>query len=203
MWIYLIRHGETDGNRNRIVQTPDTPLSEIGALQAELLAKAYAHLPATHILCSDYARTKATAAPLHKRLNCELSYTELLRERNFGDLRGQAYDEIGHDFFAQDYNPPNGESYSQFAERVNQAWRHIIKQANSKDGDLVVMTHGLVLGCLLTEILSISPAKLSHSDIKNTCVTKINRSNLSDIPFLCNANHLVDGSFNIGKQGAV
>ncbi|WP_371193306.1 histidine phosphatase family protein [Glaciecola sp. SC05] len=203
MWIYLIRHGETDGNRNRIVQTPDTPLSKIGLLQAEYLAKAYAHLPATHILCSDYARTKATAAPLHKRLNCELSYTELLRERNFGDLRGQAYDEIGHDFFAQDYNPPNGESYSQFVGRVRRAWRHVVNQANSKDGDLVVMTHGLVLRCLLTEILSIAPAKLEHSDIKNTCVTKISRSDPSDIPLLCNANHLADEAFSAGNQGAV
>ena len=38
MSIYLIRHGETDGNRTRTVQVPSTPLSEKGLHQASLLA---------------------------------------------------------------------------------------------------------------------------------------------------------------------
>ena len=36
--IYLIRHGETASNEQRVVQRSDTPLSARGALQAERLA---------------------------------------------------------------------------------------------------------------------------------------------------------------------
>ena len=33
MAIFLIRHGETAGNANRVVQVPETPLSERGLAQ--------------------------------------------------------------------------------------------------------------------------------------------------------------------------
>jgi broad specificity phosphatase PhoE len=39
MPILLIRHGETDSNAARIVQTPDVPLSARGVAQAERLAR--------------------------------------------------------------------------------------------------------------------------------------------------------------------
>ena len=35
MAIYVVRHGETPGNVNRVLQTPETPLSERGLVQAE------------------------------------------------------------------------------------------------------------------------------------------------------------------------
>lgn len=37
--VLLVRHGETPGNRHRIVQTPDTPLSEVGRRQAQRAAQ--------------------------------------------------------------------------------------------------------------------------------------------------------------------
>jgi broad specificity phosphatase PhoE len=37
--IYLVRHGETQGNALRVVQTPDVPLSPRGEEQARRLAR--------------------------------------------------------------------------------------------------------------------------------------------------------------------
>lgn len=203
MWIYIVRHAETDGNRQRIVQTPDTPLSVRGLQQAQQFAKAYSQIPASHILCSDYARTHATASELHKKLKCSLTFSELLRERNFGELRGRSYDDIEDDFFAKDYHPLGGESYAQFVIRVRHAWHQIAALADAQDGDLVVVTHGLVVRCLLTDILMLSPKLLVQTDIKNTCVTKVSQHDHGHIPLLCDAAHLDEKVMGTGKQGAV
>jgi probable phosphoglycerate mutase len=203
MWIYIVRHAETDGNRQRIVQTPDTPLSVRGQQQAKQFASAYSHLSSAHILCSDHQRTQSTASELHKQLNCPLTLSELLRERNFGDLRGKAYDDIKHDFFAEDYHPPNGESYPQFADRVANAWQQIVLEANNHDGDLVVITHGLVVRCLLTEVLHISPQLLSQTDIQNTCVTQVSRLDHQNMPLFCDVSHLDDEILDMQPVGAV
>ncbi|MFT6270646.1 MAG: broad specificity phosphatase PhoE [Alphaproteobacteria bacterium] len=190
MWIYLTRHAETDGNVKRVVQTPDTPLSSRGERQAQQFADAYSQLPISSILSSDYGRTHATALKLHDKLNRQFVISELLRERNFGDLRGKAYDDIPTDIFALDYHPPGGESYTKFVARIREAWQQVIKVAKGQEGDLLVMTHGLVVRCILTEILTLSPQVLAQTDIQNTSVTKISADDHANIPLLCDITHL-------------
>ncbi|MDC0603233.1 histidine phosphatase family protein [Aliiglaciecola sp.] len=190
MWIYLVRHGETMGNRQRIVQVPETPLSLIGEQQAQYLANAYKNAPISMILCSDYKRTQHTAKALHKKTGSKLILTECLRERNFGDLRGRSYDDIDVDFFAKDYHPPGGESHPQFSSRIKKAWKLVEELANQQTGDLFVMTHGLVVRCILSDILSLPADVLASIDVSNTCVTKINILDKSLIPLLCDSSHL-------------
>ncbi|MFT5276997.1 MAG: putative phosphoglycerate mutase [Glaciecola sp.] len=192
MWIYLIRHAETDGNLQRIVQMPNTPLSTRGHQQAQCLANAYSQVPISNIVSSDYARTQSTASALQKQVNCPMSLNELLRERHFGDLRGKAYDDIDHDFFALNYHPPGGESYSQFVDRIGKAWQQLTELANQQKGDTVVVSHGLVLRCILTEILMLPSQLLAQTDIQNTSVTKVNLDDYTDIPMLCDVGHLND-----------
>lgn len=190
MSIYLVRHGETDGNRNRVVQTPETPLSAQGHQQSSELADAYQHLPISRILCSDHTRTQQTAEPIHQRLGCELVLSELLQERNLGALRGSPWKQIKFDFLAPDYHPQNGESFQQFGERVERAWQHIVEHAAATPDSLMVISHGLVLKYILIEILNIDEARLTQSGIENTCVTKIDKSDFENIEMLCDISHL-------------
>jgi broad specificity phosphatase PhoE len=190
MWIYLVRHAQTDGNAKRIVQLPDTPLSVDGERQAEEFAQAYLHLPISTILSSDYARARATALVLHRHEKTVMLSSKLLRERNFGDLRGVAYRDIPNDIFALNFKPPSGESHRDFVVRVGLAWQNVINVAKSNEGELLVMTHGLVVRCILTEILKLPTGVLNSADIQNTCVTKINKHNIADVPLICDVSHL-------------
>jgi probable phosphoglycerate mutase len=190
MSIYLIRHGQTNGNRDRIVQMPDTPLSELGHQQAEQLAQRFQNIPIATIICSDYLRTQQTAAPLHALKHSTFSLQPLLRERSFGDLRGKAYDEIDTDFFAESYSPPNGETHQQFVERVNMAWEFILSTYHKIQGNIVVMTHGLVLRELITQHLIVDEGMPSLSDFQNTCITQVNGTDTKTVLRLCDANHL-------------
>jgi broad specificity phosphatase PhoE len=212
MWIYLTRHAETEGNISRIVQTPNTPLTPRGTRQAEALANRYSQLNIQSIICSDYLRTQDSAKPTHERLSCRLYLEPLLRERNFGDLRGKRYSEIDAEFFAKNYSPPNGESYPEFVIRVKKAWQSILdfckeRADSSHAGDVMVMTHGLVVRCILTEILRRPQHELDTIDVQNTCVTKINSTNINDVPLICDLGHLqgelLNDDLQQGKQGAV
>src|SRR5207245_701561 len=120
--LFLIRHGETEGNALRIVQHPHIPLSPRGIVQAERLALRLAGEGIAQIVSSDYARAMTTAEHLQRATGAPLVIEPLLRERNFGDLRGTPYAELGFDMFALEYAPPNGETWPMFHERVDRAW---------------------------------------------------------------------------------
>lgn len=192
MSIYLIRHGQTNGNRDRIVQTPDTPLSELGNQQAKLLAQTFVEKNIETILCSDYTRTQQTAAPLQAMADRNFTLEPLLRERSFGDLRGKAYDDIDADFFDKNYAPPNGETHLQFAERVDKAWQSVLKAHEKCQGSVIVMTHGLVLRELVNQHLTINDSITQMSDFQNTCITEVDGKSRSTVIRLCDANHLAD-----------
>jgi len=142
--IFLIRHGETAGNAARVVQLPDVPLSARGLAQAHRLAQRLAREGVAHIVSSDFTRAAMTARALHDATDAPLTFEPLLHERNFGDLRGRAYADLGLDMFEPDYAPPNGETWPAFHARVDRAWTRIQALAAAVDGNLAVVTHGLV-----------------------------------------------------------
>ena len=144
MAIFLIRHGETLGNAQRIVQRPDIPLSPRGVAQAERLARRLVGEGIERVLASDLTRARMTADHIVKATGVPLELEALLHERNFGDIRGTAYADLGLDMFAPDYAPPNGESWEVFHARVDRAWARVQAVAAATPGHLAVVTHGLV-----------------------------------------------------------
>ena len=194
MSIYLIRHGQTNSNKDRIVQTPDTPLSQLGLHQAKQLAQRFQNIPITNIICSDYLRTQQTATPIREVKQSVFSLQPLLRERSFGDLRGRAYDDINADFFAPGYAPPNGETHQQFVERVNLAWELVLTTYQHAAGNIIVMTHGLVMRELIKQHLFVDACMSPLSDFQNTCITEVNGTDKKTVLRLCDADHLDKGN---------
>src|SRR2546422_7819046 len=141
MSIFLIRHGETEGNAARIVQRPESPLSARGAVQAERLARRLAREGIAQIVSSDLARAVTTAARLHDVTGVPLAFDPLLQERNFGDVRGTPYADLGIDLFAPDYAPPNGETWPAFHARVDRAWARIQERSEEHTSELQSRLH--------------------------------------------------------------
>ena len=171
MAIFLIRHGETLGNAARVFQFPDAQLSPRGVAQAERLAQRLASDGIRHIVSSDYARARGTAEHLQGRTGAPLSIEPLLRERNFGDLRGTPYAEIDFDPFAPDYAPPSGETWDVFHARVDRAWARVQALADASDGRLAVVTHGLVCRSLTARHLTLADGDVAPERWENTSLT--------------------------------
>jgi probable phosphoglycerate mutase len=169
--IVLIRHGETAGNAARIVQRPDIPLSDRGCAQAERLARRLADAGLAGILSSDLARAAMTADYLARATGLDVRFEALLHERNFGDIRGTAYADLGFDPFAPDYAPPNGEGWDAFHARVDRAWARVREVAAETPGPLAVVTHGLVCRSLAARHLALPEGTIAPERWENTSVT--------------------------------
>ncbi|HXA94584.1 MAG TPA: histidine phosphatase family protein [Candidatus Dormibacteraeota bacterium] len=173
MTIFLIRHGETLGNASRTVQHPDNPLSPRGVAQAERLAERLKREGLTAILASDFARAAQTAEVLGRVTGLPVRHNPLLEERNFGDIRGTPYAELGFDMFAPGYAPPNGETWEVFHARVDRAWALVQARAAATDGHLAVVTHGLVCRSLAARHLLLPAGVEVPERWENTSVTII------------------------------
>ena len=164
MAIYLIRHGETASNRSRVVQFPETPLSQRGIAQARLLGARVVELGITRIVSSDMARARMTAEAVEAATGARLSLDPDLQERNFGDHRGAAYSELmeqGIELFAPDYEPPNGESWDAFHQRVDRAWASACRRADQLDGHLALVSHGLVCHSIASRLAELPASSVS------------------------------------------
>jgi 2,3-bisphosphoglycerate-dependent phosphoglycerate mutase len=173
--IFLIRHGQTVENAVRTVQLPDASLSRAGMAQARLLAERLTRERIAHILSSDLVRACETAEYLRRATGADIEHEPLLRERDFGDIRGSRYDDLGFDMFAPDYSPPRGETWGQFHDRVDQAVALIDRVAAGLGGPLAVVTHGLVCHSIAERHLQLPNGEIPHTEWNNTSLTIIER----------------------------
>lgn len=171
MSIFLIRHGETPGNAERVVQTPDVALSSRGIVQAERLSTRLEGAGIARILSSDLVRAVMTAEYLRRVTGVPLQLDPLLQERNFGEIRGTPYDRLTVDIFAPGYEPPGGESWEVFHGRVDRAWDLIQRVADQTEGHLAVVTHGLVCRSLAARHLTLPTGQFAPERWANTGLT--------------------------------
>jgi len=122
---------------------------------------------------SDLERAAMTARAIVEATGATLALEPLLRERDFGDVRGTPYAELPADIFAPDYVPPRGESRATFEVRVASAWRHVTGTVGTADGSIAVVTHGLVLGALAGHHLALPPDVPPPARWENTSVTEV------------------------------
>lgn len=153
MTILLVRHGETQWNRERRTQGwLDSPLTERGVAQASAIGRLLANLPEAAdatIVASSLGRARRTAEIIRDQMSGigALHVDCRLRELTMGSWDGLTYNEIealspgifdreGPDWC---FNSPGGESYATFAGRVGE-WLSEQDEGSTK----IVVAHGLV-----------------------------------------------------------
>lgn len=151
--LILIRHGETDWNRElRFQGHIDVPLNDMGHEQARRLGLRMAREQAQHLVASDLMRCQQTAAPTSLQLSLAIHTDAGLREQHFGAVEGMRADEIQaqhprawEDWLKfQEHNAmPDGESARQFHTRIIGALSQVAKAHVGQT--VLVFTHGGVL----------------------------------------------------------
>jgi broad specificity phosphatase PhoE len=200
--IFVVRHGETDLNAARIVQLPGTPLSTRGIAQAERVAQRLARAGVARILSSDLARAVMTASRIATATGLPVEHDALLRERDFGAIRGTPYAELDFDIFAPGYVPPEGESWEEFRARVARAWERVTRTAAATPGHLAVVTHGLVCHVLAERHVRCDEA--APESWPNTSVTEIDAAEPWTVRVLnCVAHLQPDGDGTPAPGGRV
>ena len=92
--IYLVRHGQTDDNKNHIIQG-NNPLNDVGKQQVQDTAEMLKDVKFDVCYCSPMKRTVQTLEIIAKHhKNMPIIYDERLKERDYGNLVGICYDTI-------------------------------------------------------------------------------------------------------------
>lgn len=88
---YIVRHGETEWNVLKKLQGhADSPLTEKGISDAQVLAKEFSARSFSKVFSSDLLRAHRTAKIIAKEHQLAVKTSQLLRERNFGAFEGKS-----------------------------------------------------------------------------------------------------------------
>ena len=143
MDIYLLRHGETDWNKKRLLQGhTDIPLNEKGRAQVDDTVRRLSELGVRMdtIVSSPLKRARETAEIAAHRLDYlkeKIVVEELLMERGFGEGEGMTLDDMKAKY--PDSDCPGMESKEELVRRAGQAFQkiaHVFLRcgADSSDG---------------------------------------------------------------------
>jgi broad specificity phosphatase PhoE len=160
--IYIIRHGETDYNKQGIIQGSgiDSDLNETGRAQAEQFYKAYYHIKFDNIYTSELKRTQQSVAPFVQAGKTFEPVAEL-NEINWGIFEGllgtpeshKVYLDIVNDWKAGllDRAIEGGETPNQMQRRQQIGLEKIMSKPN--ENKILICMHGRAMRsflCLLT-----------------------------------------------------
>ena len=179
--IVLVRHGETDWNReHRFQGHADPPLNEVGRAQALELAAALAAESFTRIYSSPLVRARETAEILAASRGLSVEPHDALKEVDVGSWSGMTVSEV-ESRFPDGYRRwvesrsgwEDGETFEELGRRVVSG---VLALAAQDDGAaLLAVTHGGPLRTLQAYMagLSFAPARSEGGAVANCGVVRI------------------------------
>lgn len=158
---YIVRHGETDWNAQKLVQGhTDIPLNATGEAQAKALGEALRDIPFDLAFSSDLMRARKTAEIVLLEKQLAIETTEVLRERHYGALEGQhssafrtfdsLYRALSHEEKKTYKHDEHYESDEELTTRLITFLRETA--ITHPDKTILVGTHGGVLRTLLIHL---------------------------------------------------
>jgi len=145
--LLLVRHGETDWNRDgRWQGRSDTHLNEIGREQAANVAEELDGVDVVY--SSDLARARETAEIVADRLGLDVHVDERLRERSFGAWEGKTGPEIEAEFrdaharwlAGEGPGADDAEPFADFATRIRDFLEDVLER--HPEEAVLVVAHG-------------------------------------------------------------
>jgi broad specificity phosphatase PhoE len=178
--IDILRHGRTTADdifRGQV----DTPLAEEGFQQMQASLAPYRDpSPWQLVVSSPLQRCLYFAETLGKEINSEVFSQRGFIEMDYGDWDGRPFKEVraeDPELFnnvwqkPHDYAPPNGETFHEFYERVDNAWQQLIKDHQGKH--ILLICHGGVIRALLGKLMQSPLTALSRIDVPYASLSQI------------------------------
>lgn len=203
MHLILIRHGQTDWNKEYRVQgQADLPLNELGRAQAQAIAQSLKDEKVEAIYSSPLSRALETAQAVSAYHPVAITVLNELKEMDVGETDGIYYPDLETkypDFFrlwtadAALARFPGGETLPALQDR---AWRAIQRIISSNHNDsVVVASHFFVLRTILCKVMDISLSDFRKLNISVASVSKVEfLGNKAKLVYFNDTCHLDDWS---------
>lgn len=183
--LYLVRHGETEYNRLRIMQGRkiNSVLNATGEAQAQALATRMAEVPLDAIYASTLTRALQTAravqvyhpdVPLHQLADLEEMSWGVLEGMGRSDELSAALGDMHRHWQdgAYGYAVEDGESIRDVQTRALRALNHIVEKHVGET--VLIVSHGRLLRVLIASILSdYGLTRMEEVKHTNTAVNKL------------------------------
>ena len=162
MELILVRHGETDANRQGILMgsVAGPSLNTTGRTQAADIAAALKAEPVVHLYTSPARRARETAEIVSQAIAAPLSEVNDFCEINVGRLEGLTREEVHEKFAAHTLEwqrdaatarHPGGETMEELQDRAWQAVQRLA--AIHADETVVVVSHLFTILAVVTKVL--------------------------------------------------
>jgi alpha-ribazole phosphatase len=182
--LYLIRHGETEQNKNGILMgSTDTPLNDLGRQQAASLGERLNALEVDSIFCSPLSRAVDTATLVFGE-DVPIITDSSLQEFHFGDWEGMHFSAIAKQYpeiwqlWLKDWELtqiPGAEAFAAFKHRVINFVSEVVTYNPGKR--VAVVSHG---GCIRSLLAHFFCESVSTGYWK----FKVDNATLTEIEFM-------------------
>lgn len=160
MKLYLVRHGETDWNKERRIQgQADIPLNEFGRSLAKKTAAGLKEVPFAVCFSSPLDRALETAKLILSGRDVPVIADERIEEMAFGEWEGKCCSKEGWELpgrfqaFFDDpvhYEPAEGgESFREVRDRTGEFLSWLGGQKQYASENILITTHGAALAGML------------------------------------------------------
>ncbi|MDP4108853.1 MAG: histidine phosphatase family protein [Bacillota bacterium] len=209
--IYLVRHGEAEGNLYRRCQGWYDSLLTKKAVEKQLpeIRKRFSDIKLDAVYSSDIYRAYSTVLPIAQEHGLEVIPEKGFRELYMGDWEDRTWGELPRlyprEMDAWENRPwevrlPGGETYEAAGSRF---WEALLRVANKHDGQTVLIgTHGSVMRATLAKALygTLKAMKnIEWCDNTGVCLLRFDNGALSVVFYNCN-KHLDEESSTFFRQ---
>jgi probable phosphoglycerate mutase len=177
--IYLIRHGQTDFNKNGIIQGSgiDSSLNAHGHAQAKAFFDNYRHVPLDNIYTSELQRTQQSVAPF-QQLGFNPTPLRELNEINWGIYEGEKPTPQRFEKYVQiikdwengllDREIEGGESALALFQRQQKGLNYILNRKH--ESTILICMHGRAMRSFLCLLTGIPLQKMEDFPHSNLCL---------------------------------
>ena len=173
MRLFLIRHGESEAGKNKIIAgQSDVSLSKLGEAQAASLGQEFleGEIKFDVIYSSDIARASQTSAIICDILGIsDIIFDKRLREQDTGVFTGRTVSSLSKEeresldktLTDLDLRISGGETNREMTLRIKEAFYKIIT-SNPEDFTILLVAHGGTLYHILVRVLELLPSRMEE-----------------------------------------
>ena len=213
MKIYIIRHGETNSNKEgRLQGWSDDKLNDFGILLADQTGKAMKGMKFDAVFSSSLSRAKKTAEVILENIGStrEIIIDDRIKEINMGTFEGKKFKPgecevdpvLVKKFFADPIHAPaypGGESVIEVMARTQE----FLKELSTKEYETVlVSTHGCALRCMLNFLYD-DPSDFWHGHVPYNCCINVVEASNGSLKLIEDDIILYDKSLCVDRYGKV
>ena len=177
MRIYIVRHGETNANKEGYLQGwSNDPLNDNGKMLAEITGQAMKDIKFDCCISSPLIRAKETAEIILRESgnDIQIEFDDRIKEINFGIFEKTSIRDEKVTKFLQkpiiDYRFLGGESIEEVMVRTQGFLKELIKREDDKT--YLVSTHGCALRAMLNYLYD-DPSDYWHGHVPYNCCVNI------------------------------